>query len=58
MKNRTELLHTKKAHEYDGAALTKFLFWVKNNYKHKKITEIFAQNKLLSFKKNLEVLNL
>ena len=51
VKNRTELFHTKKAHEYDGAALTKFLFWVKNNYKHKKITEIFAQNKLLSFKK-------
>ena len=36
---------------YDGIALTKFLFWVKQNFKKKKITEISAQNKLEAFRK-------
>ena len=35
LKNKTELKNTKKIHEYDGAALTKFLFWIKKNYKKK-----------------------
>ena len=35
----------------DGIALTKFLFWLKKNFKKKKITEISAQNKLESFRK-------
>ena len=35
----------------DGAALTKFIFWLKNNFKNKQITEIDAQNKLLNFRK-------
>jgi len=39
-----------KAHISDGAALTKFLFWIKNINK-KKITEYDAQNKLESFRK-------
>ena len=40
----------KKAHELDGVALTKFLFWIKNINK-KKITEVDAQNKLEKFRK-------
>ena len=32
-------------------ALTKFLFWLNNNFKNKKITEIYAQKKLLEFRK-------
>ena len=52
IKNKTEINNTIKAHVYDGAALTKFLFWVKNNFKKKVITEISAQNKLLQFRKN------
>ena len=51
IKNKVELANTKKAHEYDGAALTKFLFWLKENYKKQKITELSAQNKLYQFKK-------
>ena len=35
IKNKTEIQNTIKSHIYDGAALTKFLFWVKNNYKKK-----------------------
>ena len=52
IKNKTEISNTIKAHIHDGAALTKFLFWVKNNFKKKVITEISAQNKLLQFRKN------
>ena len=41
----------KKSHLADGVALTKFLFWLKKNFKKKKITEISAQKKLESFRK-------
>jgi len=51
IKNKTEIKNTIKTHIYDGAALTKFLFWVKNNFKSKKISEISAQEKLLQFRK-------
>jgi len=50
-KTNVEILNTKKAHISDGVALTKFLFWVKRNYLKKKITELSAENKLLSFRK-------
>ena len=53
-KNRIEIKNTKKIHEYDGAALTKFLFWIKNNFKKQKITELTAQKKLLQFKKKFK----
>ena len=51
IKNKTEIQNIIKAHIYDGAALTKFLFWLKNNFKNKKISEISAQEKLLGFRK-------
>ncbi len=51
IKNKIEIKNTIKSHIYDGAALTKFLFWVKNNYNKKNITEISAQKKLLKFRK-------
>ena len=35
----------------DGIALTKFLFWLKKNFRKKKITEISAQKKLEDFRK-------
>ena len=50
-KNKTEIKNTVKTHIYDGVALTKFLFWLKDNFKQKKITEIDAQTKLLNFRK-------
>ncbi len=53
-KNKIELKNTKKIHEFDGAALTKFLFWIKNNYKKRKITELTAQEKLLKFRKKFK----
>jgi len=52
IKNKVEIKNIIKAHIYDGAALTKFLFWVKNNFRSKKISEITAQKKLLYYRKN------
>ena len=51
IKNSTEIKNMKKSHMIDGVALTKFLFWLKKNFRKKKITEISAQKKLESFRK-------
>ena len=40
-----------KTHIMDGVALTKFIYWIKNINKKKKITEVQAQNKLEKFRK-------
>ncbi len=53
-KNKIEIKNTKKIHEYDGAALTKFIFWLKSNFKKGNITEISAQEKLMLFKKKFK----
>ena len=59
IKNNIEIKNTIKSHIFDGVALTKFIFWIKNNFKNRKITEIDAQTKLLSFrKKNKNFLSL
>ena len=49
IKNKTEIDNMKKVHISDGAALTKFIYWIKNINK-KKITEVDAQNKLEKFR--------
>ena len=51
IKSKIEIQNTIKSHIYDGAALTKFLIWLKKNYKNKNISEISAQEKLLKFRK-------
>jgi len=51
IKNSIEIKNIKKSHVIDGVALTKFLFWLKKNFKRKKITEISAQKKLENFRK-------
>lgn len=51
IKNPTEIKNMLKSHREDGVALTKFLFWLKENFKKKKITEISAGKKLESFRK-------
>jgi Xaa-Pro aminopeptidase len=51
LKNKVEIQNMIQSHIYDGAALTKFLFWVYKNFKKEKITEISAQKKLLKFRK-------
>lgn len=46
-KNEAEIFGMIKAHEADGLALTKFLFWLKNNVG---IDEIKAEEKVLEFR--------
>jgi len=50
IKNKTEIKNMIDAHIFDGAALTKFIYWIKKINK-KKITEVEAQNKLEVFRK-------
>ncbi len=51
IKNIIELKNMKETHILDGAALTKFLFWLKKSFKDRKITEISAQKKLENYRK-------
>ncbi len=51
IKKNSEIKNVKTAHLYDGAALTKYLFWLKRNFQKKNITEISASQKLYEFRK-------
>ena len=51
IKTKKEINHIKKAHIQDGVALTKYLFWIKNNFDRKKISEISASKQLYKFRK-------
>jgi Xaa-Pro aminopeptidase len=51
IKGKREIENIKKTHIYDGVALTKYIFWLKNNFHKKNITEISASQKLLKFRK-------
>jgi Xaa-Pro aminopeptidase len=51
IKSKIEIKNTLRSHIHDGAALTKFLIWLKNNYQKKDINEISAQDKLFKFRK-------
>jgi Xaa-Pro aminopeptidase len=50
-KNNVEISNSIKSHILDGAALTKFIYWIKNNVNKFKITEISAEKKLEKFRK-------
>ena len=50
IKNKIEIKNMINAHIFDGAALTKFLYWIKK-VNTKQINEVQAQNKLESFRK-------
>ena len=50
IKNKTEIKNMIKTHILDGAALTKFIYWMKNN-KNYNLTEIDAEKKLEKFRK-------
>tara|TARA_B100000963_G_scaffold232516_1_gene203062 strand:+ start:1599 stop:3317 length:1719 start_codon:yes stop_codon:yes gene_type:complete len=51
IKGKQEIKNIKKAHIYDGIALTRYLFWIKKNFYKKELTEITASQKLLKFRK-------
>ena len=48
-KNKIEIENIKKSHIYDGVALTKFLFWIKNT--KEPLNEISASRKLENIRK-------
>ena len=50
-KNNVEISNSVKSHILDGVALTKFIYWVKNNVNKFKITELSAKRKLEKFRK-------
>ncbi len=50
IKNKVEIDYMIKSHIFDGIALTKFLYWIKNKNK-KEINEYQAQSKLENFRK-------
>lgn len=54
IKNETEVNNEKIAHIKDGVALTKFIYWLKQNVGKIRITEISAAEKLLEFRKEQE----
>ncbi len=49
IKNETEIKNIIRSHIFDGVAVTKFLYWIKNN--NKKISELQAEKKLEFFRK-------
>ena len=51
IKNKREIENMKVAHIHDGSALTKYLFWLKKNFKKKVITELSGSQKLYQFRK-------
>jgi Xaa-Pro aminopeptidase len=51
IKSKIEIKNSIKSHIQDGAALTKFLIWIKKNYIKYNVNEISAQEKLLQFRK-------
>ena len=44
VKNPVEIENTKKAHVKDGVAVTKFIYWLKNNIGNEPMTEITASD--------------
>ena len=50
-KNPVEIENTKKAHIRDGVAVTKFMYWLKNNIGKNEITEISAAKKMTELRK-------
>ena len=51
IKGKQEIENIKKAHIYDGVALTKYIFWLKKNFYKKNITEISASQKLFELRR-------
>lgn len=55
IKNEIEIKNTRNAHIKDGVAITKFIYWLKNNVSKEKITELTAQEKIDSLRTEQEL---
>ena len=51
IKNETEIKATKNAHIKDGVAMTKFMYWLKNNVGKIELDEVTISDKLAAFRK-------
>lgn len=51
VKNPAEITAERAAHIKDGAAVTRFMYWLKNNVGRERITEISAAEKLEEFRR-------
>lgn len=54
IKNETEIKNVRNAELKDSVALTKFIYWLKNNYDKMKITELSASEKLTQLRSEQE----
>ena len=54
MKNPVELENIRRCHIRDAVAMTKFMYWLKNNVGKTKITEISASDQLLKLRSEQE----
>ncbi len=54
VKNPTELRNIRKAHIKDGAAVCKFMYWLKNNIRKLPMTELSAAEYLLQLRREQE----
>ena len=50
IKNRIEIENIQRVMVKDGVALTRFFYWLENNYKNRTITEQLASDKILEFR--------
>ena len=57
IKNQTEIKNTIKSHIFDGVALTKFIFWLKDNYTKKKLLKSMLKKNYLVLEKKINLLN-
>ena len=55
IKNETEMANIKETHIKDGAALTKFMYWLKNYEDKTELDEIIAEQKLEEFRREQEL---
>ncbi len=55
IKNSVEIENLKNCYIKDGVALVKFLYWLDKNVGHKEITEISAEEKLESFRREQDL---
>ena len=54
VKNETETENIRQAHVKDGVALTRFIYWLKNNVGKERMTELSAAEKLYEFRSSQE----
>lgn len=55
IKNEVEIKNTTNAHLKDGVAMTRFMYWLKNNYPQTKMDELSIAQKVLEFRQQQDL---